>query len=76
MRREISRSKNYCASFKREFDQLFQKGRANGYNFVLHLDRKIITVSRNRRHVTTFELSWRGLDDAKHWLRAVSEVQA
>ena len=76
MRREISRSKNYCASFKREFDQLFQKGRANGYHFVLHTDRKIITVSRRRRHITTFGLNWSGLSDAQHWLRAVCEVQA
>ena len=75
MRSEISRSKNYCASFKREFDQLFQKGRANGYNFVLHVNRKIITVSRGRRHITTFGLSWYGLDDAKHWLKAVCEVR-
>jgi hypothetical protein len=76
MRREISRSKKYGTSFKKEFDQLFKKGRANGYNFVLHRDRKIITVSRNRRHITTFALDGWGLDDAKHWLKAVCEGQA
>ena len=70
------RSNHYAPDFKQELDQLFQRGRANGYNFVLHPKRKIITVSRNRRHITTFELSGWGLDDAQHWLKAVCEVQA
>jgi hypothetical protein len=68
-------SKNYAPDFKHELDQLFQKGQANGYNFVLHPNRKIITVSLNRRHITTFALDGWGLDDAQHWLKAVCEVQ-
>jgi len=68
--------RRYAQDFRHDLDTLLKTGRANGYIFVVHAGREIITVSRNRRHITTFGFSRRGVEDARFWLKAVCEVQA